>query len=95
VILDNFACLAGENPEKVKPRLPLIPGITATIDNLRNIARFLKSHGCNECAVLPYNSAGMGKLRTLGEVSSTHASIPGLSMEEENRLQVFFRNELA
>lgn len=95
VILENFADLIGENPDKVKPRLPLIPGITATIDNLRNIARFLKSHGCNECAVLPYNPGGLEKRLLFGEATSNHVSFSGMSLEEETRLQVFFREELA
>ena len=95
VILENFADLIGVSPEKVKPRLPLIPGITATIDNLRNVARFLNSNGCTECAVLPYNPGGLEKRLSLGDGTSIHDSFPGLSMEEQTRFQVFFRGELA
>jgi pyruvate formate lyase activating enzyme len=95
VILANFADLIGTVPEKIKPRLPLIPGITATIDNLRAIARYLKSHGCIECAILPYNSGGMEKRILLGEITLTHAYLPDLSREEQMRLHGFFRDELA
>jgi pyruvate formate lyase activating enzyme len=85
VILENFAALIGEAGEKVRPRMPLIPGVTATRDNLSGIARFLKKLGRTGCEVLPYNSSGLSKRAALGERIPPSVPVNMLSVEEERR----------
>ena len=69
VILDNVAALherarAGGVP--VLTRIPLVPGITATDENLSAAAAFLRHHGIGEVALLAYNPLWTSKAGKLG-----------------------------
>lgn len=55
VILKNLAALAGTAREKILPRVPLIPGLTATPENLRAIGLHLRALGFTAAKLLPYN----------------------------------------
>ena len=57
-ILRNAAQLAEHN---VQVRIPLIPGITDTIDNLRGIFDFMRNVGLSSVALLPYNPSAPAK----------------------------------
>lgn len=48
-------------------RLPLIPGITATRDNLQETAGWLWKEGIRRIALLPYNPLWIAKARGLGQ----------------------------
>ncbi len=61
-ILDNAARLAGR---EVQVRVPLIPGITDTEDNLRAIYAFMRDVGLGKVALLPYNEAAGAKYQWL------------------------------
>ena len=65
-ILDNFCRLLTDVHIPIIPRIPLIPGITTTEENLRGIAAFLDKHGVKSCALMPYNPLWSDKLRKLG-----------------------------
>jgi pyruvate formate lyase activating enzyme len=62
VILENAARLVGHN---VQVRVPLIPGITDTDENLRAVFAFLRSVGLPAAALLPYNPAAAAKYEWL------------------------------
>ena len=62
-ILDNAARLTGRN---VEVRIPLIPGITDTDDNLRSIFQFMARVGLRRCALLPLNPSAAAKYEWLG-----------------------------
>ncbi|MBD3180986.1 glycyl-radical enzyme activating protein [Candidatus Poribacteria bacterium] len=62
-ILSNAKRLTGHN---VQIRIPLIPGITDTEDNLRNIFRFMDKFGLSSVALLPYNVSAGAKYDWLG-----------------------------
>ncbi len=62
-ILRNAARLAEHN---VQVRVPLIPGITDTEDNLRGLFAFMRSVGLSSVALLPYNSSSAAKYEWLG-----------------------------
>jgi pyruvate formate lyase activating enzyme len=73
-ILGNFADLFKEVPDKILPRIPMIPGITATPENIQGIASFLKLQGCTRCDFLPYNPTGKTKWVALG--GEVHPDLP-------------------
>jgi pyruvate formate lyase activating enzyme len=51
---------------KVQVRVPLIPGITDTEENLRGIFSFMRSVGLPSVALLPYNPSAAAKYEWLG-----------------------------
>jgi len=61
-ILRNAARLAGHN---VQVRVPLIPGITDTEDNLRGLFRFMQRSRLPSVALLPYNPCAVAKYEWL------------------------------
>ena len=65
IILENFASLTREAEVPVIPRIPLIPNITATRDNLTALSDFLRSHDAQECSLIPYNPLWHDKLMSL------------------------------
>ncbi len=76
-ILDNFRTLVKSGKDFVV-RTPLIPGVTDTEENLRDIARLLKELGVKRIELLPYNRAAGGKYAAVGRTYE-----PGF---EEDRL---------
>lgn len=66
-ILDNFVRLTRLNRVKVVPRIPLVPGITATEENIMRLGSFLMETGAPQCELLSYNSGGMAKRGFLGK----------------------------
>lgn len=65
-ILSNFERLTRTGRCDVVPRVPLVPGITATEENLSAIVRFLKRTNTHHMMLLPYNPMGLDKYRSLG-----------------------------
>jgi len=64
VILGNFDRLLRARAE-ITVRVPLIPGLTATNKNLKDICLFLKSRGIMKVNLLPYHKMGEGKLEKI------------------------------
>jgi pyruvate formate lyase activating enzyme len=62
-ILSNAERLVGYN---VQVRVPLIPDITDTEDNLRDIFEFMHRAGLTSVALLPYNASAEAKYDWLG-----------------------------
>ncbi|MFZ5597141.1 MAG: glycyl-radical enzyme activating protein [Bacillota bacterium] len=98
-ILQNFARLSGLSTGgrfELLPRVPLIPGITDSESNLRDIARFLKKHGATGVRLLPYNplwhkkSAKIGVDNPYGGVEAMTRWMPG---EQVQRCEEIFREE--
>jgi len=71
IILSNFIALALEVHDRLVPRTPLVPGITATGSNLKEIGVFLRDLGYEKSTLLPYNPAGSLKRRRLGMFFNT------------------------
>lgn len=67
VILRNFKALVEVDREKVCPRIPLIPGITAVPDNLKRIALILNQVGVADVSFLPYNPMWKDKILAIGK----------------------------
>ena len=63
-ILQNFALLA-ESGKNFTIRVPLIPGVTDTSENLTAIAQLLDRHHIHYIELLPYNKMAGGKYAML------------------------------
>ena len=66
-ILENFMHLMESADTKIISRVPLVPNITSTKNNLIQIADFLRSTRCSTYELLQYNSGGIEKRRSLGK----------------------------
>ena len=60
LILENYARLAASGLPFIT-RVPLIPGVVDTEENLSAIAAFMSSHGVRAVELLPYNRMAGGK----------------------------------
>jgi pyruvate formate lyase activating enzyme len=94
LILENLRRLTREAGSRVLPRVPLVPGITATEGNLREIASLLAQLGYSRCDLLPYNPAGVEKLRALGMNMPLHPPPVTLGRGEEDALRKLFKDRL-
>jgi len=73
LILENVVRLAERARHgdiDLLPRIPLIPEITATPDNLRAWATFLKTHRLSRVKLLAYNPLWPEKTVKIGETSA-------------------------
>lgn len=64
-VLDNFTRLL-ETRVEVLPTIPLVPDITATQENLSDVARFLKKAGARTILPRVWNPLGLGSYAQLG-----------------------------
>ncbi len=94
-ILENFRQLQHDaHPEGVPilARVPLIPGITDTTDNLRAMAVFLKECGAAQVQLLPYHPMWREKNRTIGIAAPTEGPealaqwLPGERLAESTKI---------
>jgi pyruvate formate lyase activating enzyme len=65
-ILDNLCRLLRRRPAVVQPRIPLVPGVTATRENLSAIVDLLCEAGAESVSLLPYNPLGIDMTERLG-----------------------------
>lgn len=76
-ILANFKALYQQYQAggvEIVPRVPLIPGITDTEDNLYAIARFLRDCGASYVALMAYHPTWLAKNTKIGAAASAAAS---------------------
>ena len=67
LILANIERLLQNGKSPAVFRIPLIPGVTATRQNLFKIADFLREAKVAEAALLPYNPLGLEKWARIGK----------------------------
>jgi len=84
-ILKNFRRLATSGAA-YQPRVPLIPGVTDTEENLRGIAELLGEVGAETVELLPYHVTAGGKYRMVGR---TYAPEFDPAVAPNPRLDVF------
>jgi pyruvate formate lyase activating enzyme len=92
-ILENFRqlqrrSLGGGTP--ILPRVPLVPGITATAENLGAIARFLRENKVAHVALLPYNPLWVDKAQKLGGAPPLAARRGWMTRDELDSCRAFF-----
>jgi pyruvate formate lyase activating enzyme len=78
-ILDNARRLADRN---IQVRIPLIPGITDTAENIRGIFSFMQDTGLRQVALLPYNPSAGAKYEWLDR----HYDVAGEPQSDEQLL---------
>ena len=76
--------------EAVLPRIPLIPGFTATVENLRSISDLLKGLGVKKCSLLPYNPTWISKAENFGKNVDPRLSSHLLTPQELKKYQDIF-----
>jgi len=91
-ILNNFTRLVANAEIPVVPRIPLIPGITDTVHNLRGLADYLRENGVDSCSLMPYNPMWQDKLKRLGK-SSPYDRTTFLTAEEQETCLRYFRQQ--
>lgn len=64
-IIRNFSVLAKSGKDFVV-RIPLIPGVTDTAENIKGIVKILKDNHVSYAELLPYNKMAGGKYKMLG-----------------------------
>ena len=65
VILENYRILAASGKPFIT-RIPLIPGVNDSCENLRQTAEFMQALGVREIELLPYNQGAGAKYKMLG-----------------------------
>jgi len=67
-IVDNLQRLLQEKRAEVHPRVPVVPGITATRENLSAIIDLLCDAGAKDVSLLPHNPMGIEMAVSLGRL---------------------------
>ena len=94
-ILANLHTLLERGHPRVQPRVPLVPGMTATRANLIAIADLLGSWGVRECPLLAYNPSGSGKWAKLGRVRPGGVPLLPIPFAQEQAMRAVFEERLA
>lgn len=79
VILENLARLVKSKPEDVIVRIPIIPGYTATLENMSRIAEYLHQLKVCRYSLLSYHPYGISKATTVG--MAVDGSLPRHSLD--------------
>lgn len=85
-ILDNLQHLFKEKGVEIHPRIPLIPGITATRENLSAIVDLLCEAGAEDVSLLPYNPMGIEMAANLGK---PRPPLPGRFMKHDEEKEFY------
>ncbi|MFA6035171.1 MAG: hypothetical protein WC889_19900, partial [Myxococcota bacterium] len=80
--------------DKLLPRVPLIPGITATTENLKAIAGYLKSLGFSDARLLAWNPLWRDKASAVDRLSPPVGPDRFMSREEVQQCEELFFKEL-
>ena len=65
LILENFRALARQCPDKMQPRLTVVPGVSDGAEDLAALALLLKEAGVPRLELLAYHPLGLGKWKSL------------------------------
>ena len=81
LVLANLARLVQLRPDDVIVRIPLIPGYTATKENIAALAGILREMKVRRYSLLPYHPFGISKAEKVGR--KMDASLPPKPMDRE------------
>lgn len=94
-ILANLRALIERGWPRVEVRVPLVPGMTATPDNLMAIADLLRGMGVRACTLLPYNPSGSAKWAKLGRTLPQGVPLLPIPLAQEQALRAAFDDRLS
>lgn len=92
-ILENFVTLTCEAEIPLVPRIPLVPKITATKENLTGVSKFLRQHKVTTCSLMPYNPLWQDKLKSLGLTTKYRHSSFMTRAEKKVCIQYFYQSD--
>ncbi|MFP7753927.1 glycyl-radical enzyme activating protein [Thermodesulfobacteriota bacterium B35] len=90
IILANLARLLSVDPARVLVRIPLIPGYTATEDNITGLAALLRTMGVHRYSLLPYHPGGLVKGEHVGRPGDATLPATAMPTTERERWQRYF-----
>ncbi|MFX1569356.1 MAG: glycyl-radical enzyme activating protein [Promethearchaeota archaeon] len=88
-ILENFEILIKKQDKKVLPRIPLIPDITDTSENLKVLANYLKTLQIKKIWFLPYNPLWLSKPEKIG-IKPLYTHTEWISNNKKEKIKAFF-----
>jgi len=88
-ILENFEDIIKNKSIEILPRIPLIPNITDTDENLNSLANYLKSLNAKKIGLLPYNPLWLDKPEKIGIMPSYDYS-EWLNNKNKERIKSIF-----
>lgn len=88
IILRN-ARLVMQSGISCQPRMPLIPTVNDSVEEIQAIARFLKEVHLPKLELMPYHSLGVGKYESLGR-QYPFPSLASVKIEEAARVKDAF-----
>lgn len=91
----NLESLLEVAAERVQIRIPLVPGITATKENLGALATRAFAIGARNLTLLPYNPLGAAMAANLGRAYPAGVPTRFTSPEETRNLIAWFADEVA
>jgi pyruvate formate lyase activating enzyme len=94
-ILRNFIDLCALKTVEIVPTVPLIPGITATTENLKKIGTLLTSAGCTAFKVRPYNPEGLSKRRITGQKQPVGLPTKPMDLKTEKMCEKILQTALS
>ncbi len=83
-ILSNLRRLIRDDRASVRPRIPIVPGVTDTEANLSGLVAALRDAGADTVTLLPYNPLGIEKHQSLGRPTPP-LSVSFMKPEDERR----------
>ncbi len=90
IILANLVRLLAVESVEVLVRIPLIPGYTATEDNIARLAALLRTLGVRRYSLLAYHPWGLAKARRVGRPVRADLPATGMTTFERKRWQRYF-----
>jgi pyruvate formate lyase activating enzyme len=91
----NLARLVQVKASGVLPRIPLIPEVTATQENLEALSDWFQEIGVRQCSLLPYNPIWAHKAESLGKKMNSKLSTKmPMQTELETWRNLFKRHDL-
>lgn len=88
-ILENFEDIIKNKSIEILPRIPLIPNITDTDENLNNLANYLKSLNAKKIGLLPYNPLWLAKPEKIG-IKPSYDYSEWLDNKDKERIKSIF-----
>jgi pyruvate formate lyase activating enzyme len=91
VVIQNLALISKENPEKIVIRVPVIPGVNYTLNDMKMICDLMDQLSIERIDLLPYHVLGMQKYQRLGRKYPFEVTTP-LNVADVQPLAEYFNN---